>query len=42
MISVQDRISDLNAQAQKFLDQGHFDAETIQAKTSSINEQNAK
>ncbi|XP_065916481.1 spectrin alpha chain, non-erythrocytic 1-like [Dysidea avara] len=38
----EDRISDLNAQAQRFVDQGHFDADSIQAKTQAINDQYAK
>jgi len=32
----------LNAQAQRFVDQGHFDADTIQAKTQAINDHYAK
>ena len=34
--TVQDRLADLNAQAQKFVDEQHFDADNIQEKRDSI------
>ena len=33
---MQERLADLNAQAQKFVDEQHFDAESIQEKRDSI------
>ena len=34
---LQDRLQDLNMQARRFISQGHFDAEGIEAKKESLN-----
>jgi spectrin alpha len=42
ILAHEDRLQDLSAQARKFVEQGHFDAESIDAKRKQVNERYTK